>query len=146
MTDINWDCLCKGEQVVPLDLRNWEVGERSCLEIWVFPFERDTGEARRLGCLIRRLRKEGDLKASFWTPTHREEWDEKEESVKDPKEPKGSTEVRRSGGQEGGEVGGGHVWQGNFKVGQLTLGNKTRLETRFCNTIVIYPHKVLKGI
>lgn len=37
------------------------------------------------------------------------------------------TEVRRSRGQEGLEVGGGHIFQGNLKVGQLELGNKNEI-------------------
>lgn len=125
MTDTNWYCPRKGGQEVILDLGDWRVGERSWLEIWMSPFKRDTREAMRMGCLVIRSREEENTKVSFEVRVG----GGKEESVKDQEEPEGrrGTEVRRSRGQEGGEVGGDHILQDNVEVGQLELGNKNKI-------------------
>lgn len=86
-----------------------------------------------------------------WSPSYRQEWEEKEKSVKDGEGPEATrgTEVRRSSRQEGREVGGGHVFQGNPKVGQLKLGNKNEIRESlallFCSKIISL-NQVLKGI
>lgn len=114
MTDINGILPAKGSSDHP-GLKEWRVDERSCLEIWVFLFKRDTGQTMRIGYLMSRLREEGNVKTSFWTlpqtKVRGEGVCEKPSRTRREMRHRG----QKGGGQEGEAAGGGHILQGNLK-------------------------------
>ena len=131
MTDINGTVPAKGSSDHP--------GLKE-LESWCEILSRDLGvslqerhrRSHEDGYLISRLRKEGNVKTSFWTLPQTKV---RGEGGVCEKPSRTRREMRhrgqKGGGQEGGAVGGGHILQGNLKVGQLDLGNKTRESLAF---------------